>query len=184
MPILGRSKQKASVSEPKWLDVNASMQGSLVFQEPVALRINGRFEGSLETRGSLTVGERAVVQADITGEQITIEGRVTGKVVAKQSLKLVPPAVLTGEIWTPVLQVEPGARLEGAVHMAPPPEGGGVVDEAGGMTSEEVAEYLEIEVRLVEIWAREGKIPGFQKEGQWRFEKAKIDGWVAAQKSS
>ena len=175
MPILGRSKQKTPVSEPRWLEVNASMQGSLIFQEPVALRINGHFEGSLETRGSLTVGERAVVQADITGEEITIEGRVMGKVVAKQSLRLVPPAVLTGEIWTPVLQVEPGARLEGAVHMA---------EEAGGMTSEEVAEYLEIETRLVEQWAREGKIPGIQKEGQWRFEKAKIDGWVAAQKSS
>lgn len=175
MGILGRSKEKASVSELRWLDVSASMQGSLVFQEPVALRINGRFEGSLETRGNLMIGERAVIQADITGEEITIEGRVTGKVVAKQSLRLIPPAVLTGEIWTPVLQVEPGARLEGAVHMA---------EEAEGMTSEEVAEYLEVEVRLVEQWAREGKIHGSQKEGQWRFEKAKIDGWVAAQKSS
>ncbi len=175
MAFLGRTKQKPSVSEPRWLEVNASMQGSLVFQEPVALRINGRFEGSLETRGNLMVGERAVVQADITGEEITIEGRVTGKVVAKQSLRIVPPAVLTGEVWTPVLQVEPGARLEGAVHMA---------EEMDWMTSEEVAEYLEVEVRLVEIWAREGSIPGFQKEGQWRFERAKIDGWVAAQKSS
>ncbi|MBI3616548.1 MAG: polymer-forming cytoskeletal protein [Candidatus Omnitrophica bacterium] len=174
MAILGR-RQKAKESEPRLLDVAASMQGSLVFQESVNLRISGRFEGTLETRGNLTVGERALVQADITGEEITVAGRVTGKVVAKRSLRLVPPAVLTGEIWTPVLQVEPGARLEGSVHMA---------EEGNWMTLDEVAEYLEIEIRLLEQWAGEGKIPGTRKTGQWQFERAKIDEWVATQKSS
>ncbi|MBI3318839.1 MAG: helix-turn-helix domain-containing protein, partial [Candidatus Omnitrophica bacterium] len=48
----------------------------------------------------------------------------------------------------------------------------------------EVAGYLEVEARLVEEWAREGKIPSLQEKGQWRFDKAKIDDWVAAQKSS
>ena len=176
MAILGKAKQKTDLAEePRWLDVAASMQGSLVFQEPVALRISGRFEGTLDTRGNLVVGERATVQADITGEIITVAGRVTGKVVAKQSLKVIPPGQLTGEIWTPVLEVETGARLEGTIHMS---------EGANGMTLEEVAEYLELEIRLVEQWAREGKIPGAQKAGQWRFEKAKIDEWVATQKSS
>jgi len=175
--ILGRGKKETQGSGSQVLDVTASMQGSLVFQEPVTLRISGRFEGTLETKGELTIGERATVQADITGETIIIAGRVSGKVVAKRSLKLVPPAVLTAEVWTPLLAVEPGARFEGTLHMA---EGG----EGGWMGSEEVAEYLEMEVRLVEQWAREGKIPGIREGNRWRFEKAKIDEWVAAQKSS
>ena len=173
MAMLGRGKNKEG--EARVLDVTASMQGSLVFQEPVSLRISGRFEGTLETRGELTIGEAAQVRAEITGESITVAGRVEGKIVAKHSLKLVPPASVRGQVWTPVLQVEPGAELDGAVHMG----GGGAT-----LSPKEVAEYLEVDIRTVEQWAREGKIPGAQEGGQWRFEKSKLDEWVASQKSS
>ena len=58
MSVLGRNRGKEP--EPsKVLDVTASMEGSLIFQEPVVLRISGRFEGTLTTRGELTVGQLA-----------------------------------------------------------------------------------------------------------------------------
>jgi excisionase family DNA binding protein len=174
MAILGKRRRKEEPTD-RILDVNASMQGSLTFQEPVNLRISGRFEGTLETQGDLTIGEQAQVSADVTGETITIAGRVTGKVIAKRRLTLIPPAFVQGEISTPILRVEEGASLEGTVHMQERPS---------WMTSEEVAEYLEVELRLVEEWAREGKIPADQEGGTWRFAKAKIDEWVSAQKNS
>jgi excisionase family DNA binding protein len=177
MSVLGgKSKRRNEVDEePRILDVNASMQGSLIFQEPVVLRISGRFDGTLQTRGELVIGDEATVSADITGEMITIAGQVTGKVVAKQSLKVVPPARLQGEIWTPVFEVEAGANIDGVIHMS---------EQGVWMTPGEVAEYLEVEARLIEQWAQEGKLGGLQKAGQWHFEKAKIDEWVASQKSS
>ena len=175
MAILGRGKGKEAESEGRVLDVTASMEGSLIFQEPVNLRISGRFEGTLETKGELTIGEVAQVHADITGESITIAGNVEGKIVAKRSLKVVPPAVVKGEIRTPVLQVEPGAEIEGSIQM------GG---QGSNLSVKEVAEYLEVEARTVEQWAREGKMSGTQEGGQWRFEKARVDEWVASQKNS
>ena len=63
----------------KSTDINATMQGSLVFSEPVNLRINGRFEGTLNTKGNLMVGENAVVNADIIGEDMILGSRVNGK---------------------------------------------------------------------------------------------------------
>lgn len=174
MAILGRGKGREP--EPsRVLDVAASMQGSLVFQEPVNLRISGRFEGTLETRGELTVGEKAQVRADITGESITVAGRVEGKVIAKRFLKLIPPAVVIGEVSTPVLQVEPGALLQGAVRMS---------EKGQWLSLQEVAEYLEMEGRVVEQWALEGKIPAMQEAGQWQFDRVKIDEWVVSHKSS
>lgn len=170
---LGRAKKEEG---PRVLDVTASMQGSLAFQEPVALRISGQFRGTLETKGELTIGERAMVQADITGEAITVAGRVTGKLVAQKSLRVVSPGVLRGEIWTPVLEVEAGARIDGSVHMG---------EQTGEtLSAQEVAEYLEVESRVVEQWAREGKVPGRQEGGQWKFDRTKIDEWVATQRSS
>ncbi|MBI3322529.1 MAG: polymer-forming cytoskeletal protein [Candidatus Omnitrophica bacterium] len=173
---LGRKKEDDGQS--RILDVTASMQGSLAFQEPVALRISGQFRGTLETKGELTIGEKAMVQADITGEIITVAGRVTGKLVAKKSLKVISPGVVHGEIWTPVLEVETGARIDGTIHMAEQAAGGGT------LSAQELAEYLEVESRVVEQWAREGKVPGRQEGGQWRFDRTKIDEWVATQKSS
>jgi excisionase family DNA binding protein len=175
MAVFGRSRAKQPETENRVLDVTASMEGSLVFQEPVNLRISGRFEGSLETRGELMVGEKARIRADITGEVITIAGRVDGKIVARQSLKIIPPAVIRGEISTPLLEVEAGAWLEGHVRMA---------GQGGALSLQEVAEYLEVEGRVVEQWVREGKIPASQEGGQWRFERVKIDEWVAAQRNS
>lgn len=174
MAILGRSKGKQA-QEPRVLDVTASMQGSLVFQEPVNLRISGRFEGRLETQGELTIGETALVKADIMGESITVAGQTQGKITAKRSLKLTASARVQGEVWTPSLEVESGARLDGNLRMS---------GEEPSLSTQEVAEYLEVDVRTVEQWAREGKIPGAQEGGQWRFEKPKLDEWVASQKSS
>ena len=165
------------------LDVTANMKGTVTFQEPVHLRISGNFEGRLETHGDLTIGEHASVQADVTGDAITIAGRVTGKIVAKTSLRLVSPAILKGEVWTPVLEVSSGARLNGSIHMMSE-SAESTTQGSRWLNPEAVAEYLEMDVLLVEQWAREGKIPGTQDGKQWRFEKTKIDEWVAAQKSS
>ena len=175
MAVFGRNKNKGAESQSRVLDVTARMEGSLVFQEPVSLRISGQFSGTLQTRGELTIGPQAEVRADITGESIIVAGKVNGKIVAQTSLKLIPPGVVTGEIWTPVLEVQPGAQIQGSVQM------GG---QSSRMGVQEVAEYLEVEPRLVEQWVREGKLPAVQQAGQWKFEKSKIDEWVSTQKSS
>ncbi|MCK4462992.1 MAG: polymer-forming cytoskeletal protein, partial [Candidatus Omnitrophica bacterium] len=76
----------------KILDVDASMQGTLSFNDPVNLRINGKFEGKLNTKGILMVGEHADIAADIVGEHITIAGKVSGNIKAYKELKVISPA--------------------------------------------------------------------------------------------
>ena len=75
-------------NEQKILDVDASMQGTLAFRDPVNLRINGNFEGKLDTKGSLTIGDNASVRADIKGEEIMIGGKVVGNILAEKELKI------------------------------------------------------------------------------------------------
>ena len=99
--------------EEKILDVDASMQGTLSFKDPVNLRINGKFEGTLETKGNLTVGQSAQVYADISGDNIVVGGRVRGRVTAKERLTLLPSAIVEGDIYPAKLNVAEGAILEG-----------------------------------------------------------------------
>ena len=165
---------KKDTSEEKILDVDARMQGTIVFKDPVNLRINGSFEGKLETRGSLTIGENANVQADIQGDKIVIAGKVIGNLTARTSVSLIAPAVIRGNVETPILSMTEGAVLDGRLTML---NAGGAQGEST-LSLRDVAQYLEVEAKVVEEWAAQKKIPGELRKGEWHFHKQAIDKWV------
>lgn len=171
--------KKKEDQEEKILDVDASMQGTIAFKDPVNLRINGSFEGKLDTRGSLTIGENAKVRAQIHGDRIVIAGKVKGDVTATQSLSLIAPAVLEGNATTPRLTVTEGAILEGQVAMLGVKEGDA---PDVSLTLKDVAQYLEVEARVVEEWARQRKIPAQQENGEWLFKKSAVDHWIQTER--
>ncbi len=154
--------------EEKILDVDASMQGSLVFKDPVNLRINGKFEGTLETKGNLTIGQTATIIADIVGDNIIIGGRVKGKVIAKERLTLLPTSVTEGDIFPAKLNIAEGAVLEGCCSML-----------HDFLNAQELAKYLEVDLNSIMDWANSGKMPGSKEGSEWRFERKAIDTWVA-----
>ncbi|MBN3038042.1 MAG: polymer-forming cytoskeletal protein [Candidatus Omnitrophica bacterium] len=187
MAFRNKKKEKEEVEvrpvKEKILDVDASMQGSMTFRDPVNLRINGRFEGSLDTKGNLTVGENAQVHANINGEDIVISGKVYGNVNASSSLSLTRTAYLQGDIKTPKLDVTGGAVLQGKCDMSEQAKkiSSSTVNEML-MNVEELAKYLEVDANSVVDWAKAGRIPA-QKEGNsWRFDRTKVDSWIASER--
>ncbi len=163
----------------KVLDVDASMQGTLKFRDSVNLRISGRFEGNLNTKGNLMIGEHANVNADIIGEMIIIAGKVTGNIVALKELKLISPAVVVGDIKTPLLSVAEGSILEGNCKMLVKEGASESAPKAGLMSPEELAKYLEIDASLVYEWANSGKLPGTKEGNSWKFDRNRVEAWVA-----
>ncbi len=157
--------------EEKILDVDAAMQGSLSFKDPVNLRINGKFEGTLNTRGNLTIGSAAIVFADIIGDNIIIGGRVKGKIIAKERLTILPTAVVEGDIFPERLNIAEGAILEGRCVML-----------HDFLNSEELARYLEVDLNSISEWVGSGKVPGTKEGDNWKFDRKAIDSWVAAGK--
>ncbi|MCX5693394.1 MAG: polymer-forming cytoskeletal protein [Candidatus Omnitrophica bacterium] len=165
-------------NEKKILDVDASMQGTLMFKDPVNLRINGDFEGKLDTKGSLTIGENAFIRADINGDEITISGKVIGNLFASASLKVLSSAHIVGDITTPSLSVETGAVIHGKCQMLT-----GTGSKGSILNIEELARYLEVEVSNILEWANSGKIPAFKEGNDWKFERPKIEEWIAKEKT-
>lgn len=157
--------------EEKILDVDAAMQGSLIFKEAVNLRINGKFEGTLETKGNLTIGSTAMVIADIVGDNIIIGGKVKGRITAKERLTLLPTAIVEGDIYPAKLNIAEGAILEGHCLML-----------HDFLNSEELARYLEVDLNSVLEWAISGKVPALKEGENWKFERKAIDSWIAAGK--
>jgi len=171
-----RGRREPIESGEKSIEINAQMQGSLTFKDPISLKINGEFNGSLETKGTLSIGNTAVVTANINGDNVIIAGKVTGDILAKKMLTLMPTALLKGNISTPKLNIVEGAIFQGKCQMGET----GKADDDNLLNIDEVAKYLEIDMNEIEELAISGKIPGRKTEDSWKFERAQIDNWAAS----
>jgi cytoskeletal protein CcmA (bactofilin family) len=101
------------------LGEDARIEGHLDFGG--TLRLDGKLEGTLTGRnGTLVVGEKAVLKADITVKNAVIMGTVTGSVEALEKIELYPPAKIDGDITAPKVTIESGAVLNGKCLMNTP----------------------------------------------------------------
>ena len=171
-----RRQKEESGSEEKWLEVDATMTGTLAFKDPVNLQINGTFEGTLDTKGNLSIGERAQVKATIQGETIMVSGNVSGTITASSRLELHGSARVTGKISTPRLVMHDGAVFDGTLEML------GGRQNGAWMGVDDLAKYLEVDASTVSQWAQAGRLPAQRENGQWRFDRSKIEEWLAHEK--
>ncbi len=81
------------------------------------VQIDGRLEGTIHTKGTLVIGDRAVVKAKIEAGTVICKGKIQGDVVAKESIKLLSPGLIDGTMSAPRLSVESGGVFNGRVSM-------------------------------------------------------------------
>ncbi|MDT7041436.1 polymer-forming cytoskeletal protein [Candidatus Nitronereus thalassa] len=75
------------------------------------IRVDGRFEGKITTKGSLLVGNHAMIEARVKARSVESEGTIIGDITAKDNVKLRSTAKVDGELRTPQLFIEEGAIL-------------------------------------------------------------------------
>ena len=94
-----------------YLDRGSKITGKISFEGPA--RIDGEIDGEINAKDSLTIGESAVVTAQIRAASVSVAGKVSGDIVATQRIEIRPSAKLSGNITAPVLSVQEGALFEG-----------------------------------------------------------------------
>jgi cytoskeletal protein CcmA (bactofilin family) len=94
----------------------ASFQGHLKAQGNV--RVDGYFEGSIETGGNVIVGEAGKVMADITADNVQVWGAVKGNITAEGRLEILPSGRVWGEIKVASLLIDEGGLFRGKSIMA------------------------------------------------------------------
>ena len=110
-PVDARSEQRA------YLDSGSKISGKLSFDGPI--RIDGHVDGEINAKDSLTIGESAVVTAQIKAASIIVAGKVSGDIIAAQRIEIRPSAKVLGNLTSPVLIVHEGALFEGHCSMQP-----------------------------------------------------------------
>ncbi len=98
---------------PTVLGTDARFKGELSFDRGV--RVEGTFEGSINSKGSLHIAEGAKIMADIEAANVTIEGECKGNLTVSEKLHLMATARLEGDLKTNRLEIADGAIFLGKV---------------------------------------------------------------------
>jgi cytoskeletal protein CcmA (bactofilin family) len=116
---LNRKRQDTS----EWtgfLEQGVKLEGKL--ESSGTFRIDSAMKGTLVSDDTLILGEHASIEGRIVGNRVIIAGRFDGSIEAKGRVEIQPKAIVTGEIHTPCLVIEPGAIFDGHCHMPNPAE--------------------------------------------------------------
>jgi cytoskeletal protein CcmA (bactofilin family) len=90
---------------------SASFNGHLKAEGNV--RVDGHFDGCIETRGNVIVGEAAKVSADIIANNVQVWGAVKGNISASGRLEILPSGRVWGDIKVSSLLIDEGGLFRG-----------------------------------------------------------------------
>ncbi len=113
--LKGRAKNEESGEFTGFLDKGVRFEGT--FEASGVFRIDGQVKGTLLSSHSLILGEDARVEGQIEGDHVVISGKFDGVIVAKGRVEIQAKGVVTGEIHSPCLVIEPGGIFDGRCHM-------------------------------------------------------------------
>ena len=107
-----KNETRGVKTETTILTAETEFKGTLGFSGD--LQLHGKLEGSIEAdNGLLTIGEAALVKAEIHGQDVVIYGKVQGNIVASGRLELRGRAQVYGDVRAGKFLIEEGALFVG-----------------------------------------------------------------------
>lgn len=128
--MLGRDRDTGFApveKEPSYTAVNSSngtvlsgdaeFKGSLTFKGN--LRIDGKFDGEINSPGTMHVGTEGEIKAEVKIGSAIVEGKVTGNITAQDKIELRSSAKLYGDIKATRLVINEGVVFVGKCEVNP-----------------------------------------------------------------
>jgi cytoskeletal protein CcmA (bactofilin family) len=101
------------------LGMGTTIEGTLAFEDTI--RLDGKVVGKiLSEKGTLIIGERATIEAEIQVGTAIINGTVNGHIKAAERIDVHAPAKITGDIQAPIVSIETGVAFNGKCSMTTP----------------------------------------------------------------
>ena len=99
------------------LSRGVSIKGTVKFRDE--LLIDGEVEGTIESTGTLMIGEHASIRGEIKSKSVKVRGSVQGDIFASERCELQGGCTLHGDIEAPRLIVDEHATFCGSAKVAP-----------------------------------------------------------------
>ena len=110
------------------IGTDVAIKGEMSFEG--TMRIDGRFEGKLTSRGRLNIGKGAHLSGEIAVGHASLDGGFKGNIIASEKVELAAGAAVLGDIRAPRLVVAEGATLVGNICVGPDATKGGIERDA------------------------------------------------------
>ena len=95
---------------------NCVIEGDVTFEKTI--EVHGKIIGTLKiaencTSASLVIKKTGIVEGDVYGSDVVIEGEVVGNVSGKKEIKIENSAFISGNVYYDILDVQGGATING-----------------------------------------------------------------------
>jgi cytoskeletal protein CcmA (bactofilin family) len=97
------------------LSRGVSIKGSIKLVN--SLLIDGEVEGTIDSTGTLTIGEHARIRGEIRAKSVKVRGAVEGNIFVTERCELQAGCTLRGDIEAPRLMVEENATFLGSAKI-------------------------------------------------------------------
>ena len=81
------------------------------------VRVDGSVKGDVNVTGNVAIGESGEINGQVNADVITVGGKITGTLNAKEKVVLESKAILKGDLIAKILVVEAGAKFDGNSKM-------------------------------------------------------------------
>ncbi|TAJ26114.1 MAG: polymer-forming cytoskeletal family protein [Nitrospirae bacterium] len=114
---LNGKKKNGLVDEENFTFLGKGVDFKGVVNFDGTVRIDGRLEGEIHTKGTLIVGEHAVIKGLVTTGTLITSGKIQGNITALEKVQILKPGILIGDIHSPSFSMEEGAHFHGMCDM-------------------------------------------------------------------
>ena len=108
---MAKTEPTVNVNSISRISAGTVIKGEIL--SPTDIRIDGTFEGRVQSKGRVVIGESAVIKGDVVCENVDLWGKVEGNIFVKDTLSLMDGCVVTGNLHIRRLAVELGAAFNG-----------------------------------------------------------------------
>lgn len=102
--------------ERSFFGAGTRIEGTLEVEGDV--KLEGEFRGKIIGTATVTVGEKANLQANLSAPTIIVQGLVRGEIHAQDRLELARSARVNGVLRSPRIRIDEGAVFEGECRMS------------------------------------------------------------------
>ena len=108
---MGKIETSLNVTSIRRISAGTVIKGEIL--SPRDIRIDGTFEGKLQSKGRVVIGETAVIKGDILCDNVDLWGKVEGNLYVKDTLALKEGCIVNGNLHIKKLSVELGSVFNG-----------------------------------------------------------------------
>ena len=108
--VFKKNAPDTSFTLSKNMVINGNVSGD------VSGRIEGHILGNVFVNGKVVLAETGVIEGDISGSDVVVQGTVKGNIIASTSLHVEPQGMVMGSVTSLSIFVDSQAIIKGTIH--------------------------------------------------------------------